>query len=106
MRLLGKSFRVEYVYKDIHFIFRIYFMGKYYSDDLSVSVSPVKVHKLPSDIAFSNSLAAYKNAITNIYWQFYYSALISAISATFVFLCLFVFFFLERSKMLNIEWKT
>ena len=96
MRLLGKSFRVEYVYKDIHFIFTIYFMGKYYSDDLSVSVSPVKVHKLPTDIALSNSLAASKNAISNIYRQFFYSALISAISATFVFLvfhCLFFFFF-------------
>ena len=67
MPLLGKSFRVEYVYKDIHFIFTIYFMGKYYSDDLSVSVSPVKVHKLPTDIALSNSLAASKNAISNIY---------------------------------------
>ena len=66
-QLLGKSFRVEYVYKDIHFIFTIYFMGKYYSDDLSVSVSPVKVHKLPTDIALSNSLAAFKNAISNIY---------------------------------------
>ena len=42
-------------------------MGKYYSDDLSVSVSPVKVHKLPTDIALSNSLAAFKNAISNIY---------------------------------------
>lgn len=60
MRLLGKSFRVEYVYKDIHFIFTIYFIGKYYSDDLSVSVSPVKVHKLPTDIALSNSLAAFR----------------------------------------------
>lgn len=105
MRLLGKSFRVEYVYKDIHFIFTIYFMGKYYSDDLSVSVSPVKVHKLPTDIALSNSLAAFKNAISDFkhLLTVYYSALISAISATFVFLCLFVFFFLARSKMLNIE---
>lgn len=67
MRLLGKPFRVEYVYKDIHFIFTIYFMGKYYSDDLSVFVSPVKLHKLPRDTALSNSLAAIKNAISNIY---------------------------------------
>ena len=57
MRLLGKSFRVEYVYKDIHFIFTIYF----------IFVSPVKLHKLPRDISFSNSLAAFKNAVSNIY---------------------------------------
>ena len=52
----------------------------------------------------SNSPAAFKSAISNIYLHFYYFALISAISVTFVFLCLFVcLFFLELSKMLNIE---
>ena len=64
-------------------------------------------NKLPRDTALSNWLAAFKNAVSNFYWRFYYFALISATSVTFVFLCLFVcLFFLERSKMLKIEWKT
>ena len=67
-------------------------MGKCYSDDLSVFVSPVNPRKLPRDIALSNSLVAFKNAISNIYRHFYYFALISAISVTFVFLYLFVIF--------------
>ena len=51
-------------------------------------------NKLPRDIESSNSLAAFKNAISNIYEHFYHSALTGAISVTL---------FLERSKMLRIE---
>ena len=54
-------------------------------------------NKLPRDIALYNSLAAFKNAFLNIFQHFYYAALIRAISVT----C-----FLERSKMLRIEWQT
>ena len=40
-------------------------------------------NKLRRKIELSNSQAAFKNAISNIYYHFYYSALISAISVTF-----------------------
>ena len=50
-------------------------------------------NNLPREIVFCSSLAAFKNAFFNIFnWPFW-----------FLF---YLFIFLERCKMLSIEWKT